>query len=75
MRLITWLKEKFKILFNGIKILFICLRHGINPFSSVGKNTEKVSARFSENEKQFYINACKSEYAKEYLRGVFYGNE
>lgn len=55
------------------KIIFICLRHGINPFSPVGKNIGKVAERFSENEKKFYIDICKSEYTKEYLRKAFYG--
>lgn len=60
------------MMLNKFKIILICLRHGINPFSSVGKSIEKLSARFSEKEKQFYINACKSEYSKEYLRKSFY---
>ena len=72
MGFISWIKEKFKMMLNEFKIILICLRHGINPFSSVGKSIEKVSARFSENEKQFYINVCKSEYSKEYLRKLFY---
>ncbi len=55
------------------EIIFICLHHGINPFSPVGKNIGKVAERFSENEKKFYIDICKSEYAKEYLRKAFYG--
>ena len=72
MGFISWIKEKFKMMLDEFKIILICLRHGINPFSSVGKSIEKVSARFSENEKQFYINVCKSEYSKEYLRKLFY---
>lgn len=60
------------MMLNEFKIILICLRHGTNPFSSVGKSIEKVSVRFSEKEKQFYINACKSEYSKEYLRKSFY---
>lgn len=63
------------MIFKVIKIMFICLKHGINPFSSERKNIEKVAKRFSENEKQFYINACKSEINKEFLRKSFYTNK
>lgn len=72
MGLITWIKEKFKMLFKYFKIAFICLRHGINPFSTVKKSINKAAERFSESEKQFFINACKSEYSKEYLRKLLY---
>lgn len=72
MRLIAWFKEKFKILFKCFWIIFTCLRHGINPFSTVKKSINKVAERFSEDEKQFYINSCKSEYVKEYLRKLLY---
>lgn len=57
---------------KSIKIMFICLKHGINPFSSVQENIEKAAERFSEKEKKFYINSCKSEFHKEYLRKHFY---
>lgn len=72
MGLITWIKKKFKMLFKYFKVAFICLRHGINPLSTVEKNIHKAAERFSENEKQFYISACKSEYIKEYLRELLY---
>lgn len=72
MGLIAWFKDGIKMLFKYIKILFIHLRHGINPFLPVFKNIEKASERLSENEKNFCINACKSECMKNYLRKAFY---
>lgn len=39
-----------------IKIMFICLRHGINPFSVIQDEAEKMKARFSENEKQWFVD-------------------
>lgn len=67
--------DKGEIIVRYIKIIFTCLRHGINPFSPIGKNIGKVAERFSEKEKQFYIDACKSEYSKEYLRKAFKGEK
>ncbi len=58
------------MLFKCFKIIFICFRHGINPFSSIGKNIEKMSTRFSEKEKRFFVNSCKNEYLKVYLKKV-----
>lgn len=58
--------------FTYIKIIFICLRHGINPFSAIKKSIGKAAERFSDGEKQFYINACKSEGTKEILRKALY---
>lgn len=58
------------MLFKCFKIIFICFRYGINPFSSIGKNIEKMSTRFSEKEKRFFVNSCKNEYLKVYLKKV-----
>lgn len=61
------------MIFKYLKIFFICVKHGINPFSTVGKSIGKAAERFSDNEKEFYINACKNEYSKEYMRKRLYG--
>ncbi len=61
------------MIFKAIKILFIFIRHGINPFLSVEKNKEKMKRRFSEKEKQWIIDIAKG-YAKEYLEKMFVGD-
>lgn len=53
-----------------IKIVLICLRHGINPFAMVGKNTEKMKKRFTEKEKRWFIDNAKD---KEYFKRLFLG--
>lgn len=56
-----------------VKIVFICLRHGINPFLSMDKTKTKMNDRFSENEKKWVINIAEG-YAKEYFKVIFSGD-
>lgn len=56
-----------------IKVIFICLRHGINPFSTIGKNAKRMSKRFSEKEKQWFIDVAHRS-RKEFFEKLFAGN-
>ena len=56
-----------------LKVIFICLQHGINPFSKFGENKEKFAERLSQDEKQYFIDCCITEYAKDYLSKAFEG--
>lgn len=47
-------------------IIIICLYRNINPFEK--GNIDKVRERFTKKEKIFFINTCKSENIKEYLK-------
>lgn len=65
-------KYKLKVFFRSIKLTFICLRHGINPFSTVGENAKRMRERFSEKEKQWFIDIVHRR-QKEYFRKLFAG--
>lgn len=53
---------------NCVKIIFICLRHGINPFGKVLKNIDKMAQRFTDEEKRVFIDICKcKQYFIEHL--------
>lgn len=54
------------MLFKSLKILFICLRHGINPLSPVEKSERKIAERFSEKEKEWILSITNG-----YQRGIF----
>lgn len=54
----------------AIKIAFICIRHGINPFMPVGKIMRKMKDRFSYKEKKFVIDIAEG-YPKEYFQKSF----
>ena len=55
---------------KAIKIAFIFIRHGINPFIPVGKNMRKMKDRFTDKEKKWIIDNAK-EYPKEYFQKSF----
>ena len=56
-----------------IKIIFICLRHGINPFSTIAKNANRMNKRFSEKEKQWFIDNANGR-NKGYFKKLFTGD-
>lgn len=56
-----------------IKIIFICLRHGINPFSTIQDEAENMKARFSEKEKQWFINNA-NKWNREFFKKLFESN-
>lgn len=56
-----------------MQILLICLRHGINPFSTIGKNSERMNKRFSKKEKQWFIDNA-AERNKRYFKRLFSDN-
>lgn len=56
-----------------IKIIFICLRHGINPFSTIQDEAGKMKARFSENEKQWFIDNA-NKWNREFFIKLFESN-
>lgn len=58
---------------NQIKIIFICLRHGINPFGRVCDNKDKIVKRLSGKEKETII-AISNKYYSEYWRKEFVEN-
>ncbi len=60
------------MILKSLKIICICLRHKINPFGSISKNLEKAAEKFSDSEKEFYINICEDESIKEFLRKSLY---
>lgn len=56
-----------------LKILFICLRHGINPFGVMDKNKVRMKERFTENEKKWIINNSENKVIGKYYEELFYG--
>lgn len=52
------------------KLCFICIRHGINPFSKIGPNQEKLKERLTDSEKEWLINVLIG-YAKTYIKQIF----
>lgn len=55
---------------KAIKIAFIFIKHGINPFIPVGKIMGKMKERLSEKEKKWIIDNA-SGYPKEYFQKSF----
>lgn len=61
------------MIYKALKIFFICVKHGINPFLPMGKNVNKMTERFSENKKKWVISVANG-YAKEYFEKIFMGD-
>lgn len=59
---------------KAIKVTFIFIRHGINPFASIKRNKEKMRERFSESEKKWIIDRTSGDYAKEYIEKLLMGD-
>lgn len=55
---------------KAIKIAFIFIRHGINPFIPVGKIMGKIKDRLTDKEKKWIIDNAKG-YPKEYFQKSF----
>lgn len=58
------------IVYKFFKILFVFMRHGINPFKPVDSNKEKMVDRLSQKEKHWLADNAKG-YAKYYLETMF----
>lgn len=56
--------------YKFFKILFMFVKHGINPFLSVKKNKDKMIEKFSENDKKWLIDNAKGM-EKEYIAAIF----
>lgn len=51
-----------------IVVFFIFIRHGINPFTPLGKNGSKIKNRLTSKEKEYVIASHKDDYTKNWLR-------
>lgn len=59
-----------------LRIVFTCLRRGINPFSPMtDERFEKMAERLSEKEKKLFIDSCRSTYGKIYFQEAFRRHE
>lgn len=56
--------------YKCIKLFFMFVRHGINPFLPVNTNKEKMVDRLSQKEKQWLADNAKG-YGKYYLETMF----
>lgn len=49
-------------------IMFICLRHGINPFLPANICIDKIKEKCTKREKLFFINLHEDILIREYIR-------
>lgn len=56
-----------------IVVIFILIRHGINPFKATSKTTTLVRQRFTDKEKEYLINRAENENTKDFLHLIMYG--
>lgn len=55
-----------------IKAVFIAVRHGINPFIKIDKIQNKLRNRLTDEEKEWIINNCTSNYARKFWIEIFW---
>lgn len=57
-----------KILIRNIKVTYIAVRHGINPFRRISKIENKMKEKLTDKEKMYIVNNCCTEWTRSFMR-------
>lgn len=55
-------------MFVNIRVFFIFISHGINPFAPLKKTKDAIKTRLTASEKDYVIANTKDNYIKGWLR-------